>query len=96
MLKYMFAERSTAFSALSINTSATFQYIIAPQSQGNWVIQSIQMQAFLKATQVGSTNCKCPKKQHIQQTTRHDFILKGVIFFRLEISHQRQHLCIRI
>ena len=50
MLKYMFAGRPTAFSALSINTSATFLYIITPQSQGNWVIQSIQMQACLKAT----------------------------------------------
>ena len=50
MLKYMFPGLPTAFSALSINISATFLHIITPQSQGNWVIQSIQIQEYLKAT----------------------------------------------
>ena len=50
MLKYMFAGRPTAFSALSVDTSATLLYRVSstsstPQSQGNWVIQSIQIEA---------------------------------------------------
>ena len=81
----MFAGRPTAFSALSMNTSATFLYIITPQSQGNRVIQSIQMQACLKANpkfldcvkhkwtiagvKYKLQTANVQKKQHIQQTT---------------------------